>query len=575
MCKVSVIVPIYNTEEFLPRCLNSLISQTLKDIEIICINDGSTDNSLSVLKDFAQKDSRIRIINQENAKQGTARNKGIKSATGEFITFVDSDDWVDKNYLEKLYNVAVKNSVNLAVASTTRDYPHRVKPHIIFDKEEIVTGANNIVKALKNHLEPHGKLYRFENIKNLFYPQEVFYEDAPYVLQAIINEKSMITMPDAHYHYFSNEHSTIKQNSGIKNENDKIEMNLLLLKIAKVNNIDLGDFPVLKERHFLRTVKHYLDHKDYYLFGIKIRTKRIRFNSEKTFVVFNTSYFGDVLLCDSLIQNIKHAFPDSRIIFVVNKGFQDVAKYSDGVDEVVVFDTKDRHKGFLGLLRFIKDFKYKDVFASIITYNNARNYLAAKLIKSRFIKMGTLDKSVIQCQIKHNRLLRDLTNRNIKNFPIKYNVPQEVENPVKEPKYIALCTTSKKLEKDMPLNTAVELINKINQNTDYKVVLVGNGDAASNYAKNLKSKGCDFIDLINQTTIVQLAKILKDSKCLISIDTGTMHLGYAVGAPVVCVFYIKEMIPFWAPDENLYKVKVLSAPDTDEIFKEATTLCGK
>ena len=104
--KVSVIIPVYNTAEFLPQCLDSVINQTLKEIEIICINDGSTDNSLEILKEYAAKDKRIIIINQKNQKQGAARNKGLKIARGEYIQFVDSDDWLSKNALSILYNKA-------------------------------------------------------------------------------------------------------------------------------------------------------------------------------------------------------------------------------------------------------------------------------------------------------------------------------------------------------------------------------------------------------------------------------------------------------------------------------------
>ena len=95
MTKISIIVPVYNTEKFLEKCLNSLIKQTLKDIEIICINDGSIDNSLQILRKFANKDKRIQIINQTNSGLSIARNAGINKATGEYIGFVDSDDWVD------------------------------------------------------------------------------------------------------------------------------------------------------------------------------------------------------------------------------------------------------------------------------------------------------------------------------------------------------------------------------------------------------------------------------------------------------------------------------------------------
>lgn len=113
--KVSIIVPVYNVEKYLPECLDSIINQTLKEIEIICINDGSPDNSLEILKSYSQKDSRIKIIDKKNEGVGKARNDGIRAATGEFIAFMDSDDYYPSdNVLEILYNDAVNNDVKIA-----------------------------------------------------------------------------------------------------------------------------------------------------------------------------------------------------------------------------------------------------------------------------------------------------------------------------------------------------------------------------------------------------------------------------------------------------------------------------
>lgn len=109
MPKVSVIIPVYNTEAYLKRCLDSVCNQTLSDIEIICINDASTDKSLEILQEYATKDKRIKIIDfKENKGAGAARNAGINAAQGEYIGFVDSDDYVDLDFYEKLYKSALE-----------------------------------------------------------------------------------------------------------------------------------------------------------------------------------------------------------------------------------------------------------------------------------------------------------------------------------------------------------------------------------------------------------------------------------------------------------------------------------
>ena len=278
MLKVSIIVPAYNVESYISRCLDSLIKQTLKDLEIIVIDDGSMDRTLEVIKAYKKLDSRIKVIEQTNRKQGAARNRGLEIAKGEFIGFVDSDDWVDFDYFEKMYNAAVKHNVNIAAANATRDYKNKTKIHLKLEQEKAYYGANNIVKAIKNNLVVHSKIFRFDLIKDLRFPEGVFYEDAPYAIRAIHISDSLVTVPDTTYHYFSNQNSTMKQAVKGKNLEDKIMMNLDLINYCEENNIDIGNWEVLKERNLLWSVKHYKYYKNIYLLGIKILTLKTPFN---------------------------------------------------------------------------------------------------------------------------------------------------------------------------------------------------------------------------------------------------------------------------------------------------------
>ena len=102
---VSVIIPVYNTAEYLPRCLESILSNTYSNLELICINDGSTDNSLNVLNYYANLDSRIIVINQQNSGVSASRNVGLDHASGEYIAFIDSDDWIHSCYFEQLMQI--------------------------------------------------------------------------------------------------------------------------------------------------------------------------------------------------------------------------------------------------------------------------------------------------------------------------------------------------------------------------------------------------------------------------------------------------------------------------------------
>ena len=99
MPKVSIIIPVYNVEKYLKKCLNCIVNQTLTDFEVICINDGSTDNSLEILNEYAKNDKRFIVISQENQGQGVARNRCLELVKGEYIQFIDPDDWVETNML--------------------------------------------------------------------------------------------------------------------------------------------------------------------------------------------------------------------------------------------------------------------------------------------------------------------------------------------------------------------------------------------------------------------------------------------------------------------------------------------
>ena len=122
MPQISVIIPVYNVEKYLSQCLDSVCGQTCKDIEIICINDGSTDSSPSILAEYAERDERIRIIDQDNQGAGIARNNGISVATGDYLAFIDSDDYFALDALEKMLEVAVADNSDICVCGASRYY---------------------------------------------------------------------------------------------------------------------------------------------------------------------------------------------------------------------------------------------------------------------------------------------------------------------------------------------------------------------------------------------------------------------------------------------------------------------
>lgn len=122
---ISIIVPVYNTEKFLRECLDSIRGQSFRDFEVICVNDGSTDGSLDILKDFADRDERFKIVTQKNQGVNSARSVGYEKARGEYVAWVDSDDYIEKNMYDKMYSLAIKNKCDVVVCNYAF-YPKKI-----------------------------------------------------------------------------------------------------------------------------------------------------------------------------------------------------------------------------------------------------------------------------------------------------------------------------------------------------------------------------------------------------------------------------------------------------------------
>ena len=286
--KVSIIVPTYNNENYLAKCLFSLVEQTLKDIEIIVVNDGSTDNTASILEVFAQYDKRFKVITQANLKQGAARNNGMKLATGEFIGFVDSDDWVDLDYFEKLYNSAKKHNSDIALATNIRIGNGKTKKRLNIEKEIFVSTLQeriDISKQVKNPC-PTNKIYRREMlVKNqITWSEGVYCEDKLFTMKALYYANGLVAVPEINYYYFRNPNSTVntKAKKRIINPScDRERSKREVLNFLKEKNADIRDkdFWALKKEYSLFnipifTVRESLRSERYYLFSfIKLGEK--------------------------------------------------------------------------------------------------------------------------------------------------------------------------------------------------------------------------------------------------------------------------------------------------------------
>lgn len=209
---ISLIIPCYNAEFSLEKCLKSVIEQDYPTLEIIIIDDGSTDNSSKIYEEFQRKYQRIKIIKQENAGVANARNKGIKSANGEYLCFVDSDDWVEKNYCSELYRLLISESADISIIEASYE---NLDGEIIFQKptssEKVFDGNRALVllledKVLQSH--PWGKLYKVSFLKNINFPENLkCFEDYSTLFKVFDKAIKVVKSNEKLYHYIQHDDS--------------------------------------------------------------------------------------------------------------------------------------------------------------------------------------------------------------------------------------------------------------------------------------------------------------------------------------------------------------------------------
>lgn len=238
--KVSIIVPVKNIERYLSKCLDTLINQTLKEIEIICVNDGSTDSSMEILKEYAKEDSRIIIIdNKESKGQAHARNRGLEVARGKYIGFVDGDDWVDVTMFEKLYNSAVEGNTDITMCANylydefsravikDNDYYNLTCFDSTFDNE-VFSHYDTKKFLLDINVVLWNKLYKREFMENINarFIEDYIYEDLPFFFFTYLKARRVNLIRDSLYYYRINRQGSTMANDGAKIL-DRIDMALV------------------------------------------------------------------------------------------------------------------------------------------------------------------------------------------------------------------------------------------------------------------------------------------------------------------------------------------------------------
>lgn len=244
MNKICIIIPIYNVEKYLPQCLDSVLEQTYQNLEIILVNDGSTDSCGEICDGYANKDSRIKVIHKENGGLSDARNAGIKIATGEFIAFIDSDDWISPNFCEILLKTALQNKAEIVECGFAKfENESEINLEKSSEKnEKFVYNTEEAVELLmKENLKQMAcnKLFKRDIIKNIFFEKNRKHEDEFWTYQIFGNANQIVKINKVLYFYRQHSQSIMGINYNISRLDGLLALEERIDYVAK-------NFPDLK-----------------------------------------------------------------------------------------------------------------------------------------------------------------------------------------------------------------------------------------------------------------------------------------------------------------------------------------
>ncbi len=244
MPKLSIIVPVYNVEKFLERCLDSILSQTLQDIEVICVDDCSPDRSIEILRKYESLHSRVKVLQHaQNKRQGGARNTAMDIATGEYIGFIDSDDYIDFDFYQKLYDAAKENDADMAITGIVKHRKQTSRTVISFDGLKCYEEKNEKFRACccPPEFHPVNKIYRRSMLEqnNIRFQEKVMFEDVDFVAKCIFHANKVVTVPGTNYRYIYNGESTVKGKETPKKQADRYNARKNFVVFAQRNGIEI------------------------------------------------------------------------------------------------------------------------------------------------------------------------------------------------------------------------------------------------------------------------------------------------------------------------------------------------
>lgn len=429
MVKVSVVIPVYNVEPYLRDCMDSIVNQTLKDIEIICIDDGSPDNSLNILMEYASNDDRIRVLSQENGGHAIATNRGIDLAKGDYLFLMDSDDVLDLKALELTYDAAIKKDVDFVLFKSINydDENDRYYETEVYSMDKVaeVVGENvfnyNDVKELMFEMivTPWSKLFKREFIidNNIRFPEGLIFEDNVFFYEALLSAKRI---------YFLKEFLFIRRwypKSSTMNGD-----------LRFLNSIDVANltFDVFKEKGEFDNYKSNLYNKKIEVFffrfnHIKNEFKEIFFQEMKKDLIklLDEETYDDFI--NSITYRNKKIFEhiiisQNAIEFVIIRELYDKKMktyreflFRDSIRKVIQ-NTVDNYNKLDGLAQEYYFYNMQKLFVSLLNSNSSYDYFINNI--SYYYKKH-FEEVIIAVNHDEFRKIRDIYDKKMLNNSLK------------------------------------------------------------------------------------------------------------------------------------------------------------
>ncbi|MCQ2957668.1 MAG: glycosyltransferase [Candidatus Gastranaerophilales bacterium] len=306
MPKISIVVPVYNVEKYLKECIDSIINQTLQDIEIICVDDGSTDSSGEILDNYAANDTRVKVIHKKNTGYGNSMNTGFSKATGEYIGIVESDDFAELNMFENLYNTAKQFNADVVKSdwynyytadnnSTKQDFTSRFECNNLLSFKtapEIFMVQGSIWSAIYKR-----EFIEKNNIKFLETPG-ASYQDLSFTYKIFGLAENFVIVPDAYIHYRKD-----NDNSSVKSKNKAY---IIFPEYEEVNKLFENNSELKAFANNQRRLHEYWDYyAHYYRIDDKFKAKFLKLCSEQFKVPYKNGEFSSEYFSQEQLDNIK------------------------------------------------------------------------------------------------------------------------------------------------------------------------------------------------------------------------------------------------------------------------------